>query len=379
MSQTSAVTINSGGQLVRENSGDISYGPANTVITLNGLGLAAFPGALRSGSNTTDQTLNMPVVLQSDTAINVVKPNDTATTRMIFANPVSGAGGLIVNARPGLPNRAGQLILQSANTYSGGTTIEQGSLYLDSAASTVGTGGVFVNGNITNPDSAFTTTGKLIIEVGVTNAIANAAYLNLTGGGTAGVADQGSIDIGSGVVEVVGGLMLGGVVYRPAPTAARTSTAMPTNPGLANPDEFFAGDGIITVVAAGVPGDYNNNGLVDAGDYVVWRKAARSQTTSRPESNDPITISGGPLRSHHKSRQRQRPGKRRSPESSTPRNCSVLPRYVPISHPRDHATVPEVHIRKNYSIFSSVVNRKQLRNSTGGFARSLIYVSQTGV
>jgi autotransporter-associated beta strand protein len=271
MSQTSAVTVNSGGQLVRENSGDISYGPAGTILTLNRMGLAAFPGALRSGSSTTDQTLSMPVVLQSTTAINVVKPNDTATTRMLFANPVSGAGGLIVNARPGLPGRSGQLVLQTSNTYSGGTTIEQGSLYLDSANSNVGTGGVFVSGDVTNPDSAFTTTGKLIIEAGVTNGVTNTAYLNLTGGGATGTADQGSIDIGSGVVEVVGGLMLGGVIYGPGTYGASTSSAMPTNPGLANPDEFFSGDGIISVVAAGIPGDYNANGVVDGADYVLWR------------------------------------------------------------------------------------------------------------
>jgi hypothetical protein len=37
-------------------------------------------------------------------------------------------------------------------------------------------------------------------------------------------------------------------------------------------DEYFAGMGIISVVAAGVPGDFNNDGKVDAADYVVWRK-----------------------------------------------------------------------------------------------------------
>ena len=30
--------------------------------------------------------------------------------------------------------------------------------------------------------------------------------------------------------------------------------------------------GIITVGGAGLPGDYNNDGKVDAADYVVWRK-----------------------------------------------------------------------------------------------------------
>jgi hypothetical protein len=42
-------------------------------------------------------------------------------------------------------------------------------------------------------------------------------------------------------------------------------------------DEYFAGSGIITVVSPGVPGDYNNNGTVDAGDYVMWRKGGPLQ------------------------------------------------------------------------------------------------------
>ena len=32
------------------------------------------------------------------------------------------------------------------------------------------------------------------------------------------------------------------------------------------------------VVPAGVAGDYNNNGVVDAADYVVWRNAGASDT-----------------------------------------------------------------------------------------------------
>jgi hypothetical protein len=37
-------------------------------------------------------------------------------------------------------------------------------------------------------------------------------------------------------------------------------------------DEYFSGAGIITVGPAGLPGDYNSDGKVDAGDYAIWRK-----------------------------------------------------------------------------------------------------------
>jgi hypothetical protein len=42
--------------------------------------------------------------------------------------------------------------------------------------------------------------------------------------------------------------------------------------------------GVLSVVSLGVPGDYNNNGTVDAGDYVLWRKY---QGTTHVLPNDP--------------------------------------------------------------------------------------------
>lgn len=39
---------------------------------------------------------------------------------------------------------------------------------------------------------------------------------------------------------------------------------------------------IVTLAAAGVAGDYNSDGIVDAADYVVWRKAAALGTSSLP-------------------------------------------------------------------------------------------------
>ena len=38
-------------------------------------------------------------------------------------------------------------------------------------------------------------------------------------------------------------------------------------------------------IAAGLPGDYNNNGTADAADYVVWRN---NVGTANPLPNDPI-------------------------------------------------------------------------------------------
>jgi hypothetical protein len=42
--------------------------------------------------------------------------------------------------------------------------------------------------------------------------------------------------------------------------------------------------GVLSIASVGVSGDYNNNGVVDAADYVVWRK---NQGTTNTLPNDP--------------------------------------------------------------------------------------------
>jgi len=103
----------------------------------------------------------------------------------------------------------------------------------------------------------------LEIQTGVTNAIGDLATLSLFGGGTAGLADQGFADLGSGIIETVASLLLGGVAQVPGTYGSTASGAMFQN------DEFFAGTGIVAVPALG---DYNGDFKANAADYVTWRK-----------------------------------------------------------------------------------------------------------
>jgi hypothetical protein len=57
-----------------------------------------------------------------------------------------------------------------------------------------------------------------------------------------------------------------------------------TNDGLAI-DDFSIG----TALAPGVAGDYNNNGIVDTGDYVIWRKRL-NQAVTIPNDITPGTV-----------------------------------------------------------------------------------------
>lgn len=59
------------------------------------------------------------------------------------------------------------------------------------------------------------------------------------------------------------------------------------DPGYNPPVTYYLDSWRFTTPGAGVPGDYDGSGLVDAGDYVVWRKGGTLQN----EVADPNTIS----------------------------------------------------------------------------------------
>lgn len=58
-----------------------------------------------------------------------------------------------------------------------------------------------------------------------------------------------------------------------------TSLQLPTLTGLSwNTSQLYT-TGVLSVASAGIPGDYNQNGVVDAADYVLWRKFNNTSTT----------------------------------------------------------------------------------------------------
>ena len=93
------------------------------------------------------------------------------------------------------------------------------------------------------------------------------AMLSLSGGSTPDVADVGFAFLEAGVNDRIGALVLGGVAQINGLTYGSTASG-----ALFKSDEYFSvgGSGILTV---GQTGDYNGDGSVNAGDYVVWRKS----------------------------------------------------------------------------------------------------------
>ena len=187
----------------------------------------------------------------------IVSNKTTVTGTATFNGAITAATSVTVNG--------GAVTLAGANTYTGNNIVNGGSLTASGASATFGAGNVTVNA------------GSAAIAAGVANAIANGATLTLLGGGTAATADVGFINLATGINEQVAGLVLGATPQLAGTYGATGSGATNIN------DEYFLGSGIITVAAPGLPGDFNSDGKVDAGDYATWRK---NEIANAPLAND---------------------------------------------------------------------------------------------
>jgi autotransporter-associated beta strand protein len=241
---SSSVTVMSGSQLDLITNGTYTFGQ---VLNLSSEGYTAFPGALRTetGISATSAT---PIVLQGNS--NIIPAGTGSAINLNGA--ISGPGRLEVGSVHGNPLAQGTLTVTAANSYQGGTRVSQGTLVLSGADASLGSGDVFVDGSTIadgGPGNGVAS-GRLTIQSGVTNAIADAAILTLTGddtsnGGGPDGAPGGFVTLEDGVNEIVGGLVLGGVPQLPGTYGSTSSGAA------FQFDQYFAGNGIVTV--NGVP------------------------------------------------------------------------------------------------------------------------------
>jgi hypothetical protein len=176
--------------------------------------------------------LQVAVNLLNNTAVTT-----TSTGLLDFNNTVNLGGNSLTNSGSGAINL-------NVGVMGGGSIINSG---------TLGTAG-------TTPIAAnLTSTGKLQIDLGA----ANTDFFSITGNATV-----------SGLLDVV--LEPG---YTPAGTyTVLTSSGTLNAAGLtldpSDAGQFSLGvtsNSLVLTVAAGVQGDYNGNGIVDAADYTVWR------------------------------------------------------------------------------------------------------------
>jgi len=169
------VTVSSGGQLLLGSGSvtDWTIGGAEAVLNLNGVGKtsgASNQGALRFQNNSAVANFNTPIVLQSDSSVDV-----SGTAVFTLTKEISGPGGLI-------KSNPGTLVLggTDANVYGGATTVNNG-VFLLSKPDGVNA----IPGNITvqNPVG----TGQANLKLNASNQIADTSSVTLlqsTGTGT---------------------------------------------------------------------------------------------------------------------------------------------------------------------------------------------------
>jgi autotransporter-associated beta strand protein len=214
-----------------------------------------------------------PITLNSNRGVELTATGGTLhqTIGTVFTidSPVSSTGnGVLTKTGPGT------LVLTGANTYTGGTVANDGLVVVTGAAATLGTG------NVTMQNAPIG--AGLLIQSSVLNAIHDAASLSLFGGGAPNVADAGFAFLEPGINEVVGGLALNGVAQAAGTYGSSASSATFKN------DEYFSGTGILSVI--NLPGDFNVDGVVDAGDFIIWQKNVGQPAGSLPNDSTGATI-----------------------------------------------------------------------------------------
>ena len=249
----------------------------NNTTTLTGP-ITSFGGKIYTYSG--DQALSNNINQAS--GLLLVHTTDSSTA--LFSGTLSGVGGLLKN---GSGFSGGTLTLTGNNSYTGATIVNVGTL--------------LVNGRITSAttvNSGTTLGGSGTIAANVTNngivAPGNSpGTLSITGNYTQNAEGTLKIELASPTsfdrLDVTGNMALGGTLeislingFTPSSdqtfdilswgslAGAFSSVILPSVDGFAW-DTSQLSMGKLSVAATGLPGDYNQNGTVDAADYVVWR------------------------------------------------------------------------------------------------------------
>ena len=247
-------------------------------------------------------TISSPITLDGNLFVSTSAINNTVSP-LVFSGTITGSGNLDVHLGSGSAIRAGLVSLTSNNiTYSGLTTIggsandhitlSVNGSHVGGGAYTVNTSGTLGGTGMISADVTVNSGGTLAPGVGVGTLSVGSALFN-TDGVTNGkllieydgdtdtidkLAVTGALDITNATLDF-DNLGVGVLNGSPKIFASYDSlTGTFTNP-LDLPLDYtidynYLGSKQIALIGgpAGLAGDYNNNGVVDAADYVVWRK-----------------------------------------------------------------------------------------------------------
>jgi autotransporter-associated beta strand protein len=207
----------------------------------------------------------------------IVDPAGLTQPYKIQINPTAGQNGNIT--------------FNAANTYTGPTTVSFGSLIAaNTTGSATGTGAVTVNAGATiggtgKIGGALTNNGTIApglpagapATLAVGNNVIDGAgatwAIDLSGATADKLAVTGNIDLTAADTLAISGAGTGSSWVIATYTGALTGTFDTITSGYTvNYGSGTNSQITLNAVAAGLPGDFNSDGKVDAGDYVTWRK-----------------------------------------------------------------------------------------------------------
>jgi hypothetical protein len=116
----------------------------------------------------------------------------------------------------------------------------------------------------------------LTIDSDVSDAISNSATLSLS--------NNAILNLAAGVNERVGFLSLDTALQPNTTYGSSQSNAV------VKLDIYFSGTGILTVGPPILAGDYNNDGIVDSADYVVWKKNIGQPSQTLPNDTTGVIV-----------------------------------------------------------------------------------------
>lgn len=188
-----------------------------------------------------------------------------ANTDATFFGTVTQTGSLIVE--PGGKARFDSFLIANQGGSGGGDVVFQARVFPGGA----GPGSVSFTNNVTLTDAA-----ELVMNIGGTLSGATYDQLNVNGnlalGGTllTGFEAGYTPDIGNLFDLLNWSGALGG---------AFTALQLQSAPGLAwDVSQLYVNGQIVAIAAPALPGDYNNDGAVDAADYTTYRDALGTDT-----------------------------------------------------------------------------------------------------
>jgi hypothetical protein len=265
----------------------IQFGDANDGGLTQSYAIAG-QGSVTMASDTGTSTINViDGTHQFQTVLNL---GNATTVSVAASSSLALNNALNLNGNTLTKTGTGTLQINNVLNAGGGTVVGQGGtiagsgLVSDDLSNTsakvapgIGVGKLSVGGDYSQGAG-----GTLQIEIGGRTVGTQYDQLAVVGSATLGGALGVSlVNLGSGVFMPALNDTFTILSAAAGRTGAFTTTAagLPAlGGGLAWQINYGANNVVLSVISDGVPGDYNNNGVVDAADYVVWRKHPASLT-----------------------------------------------------------------------------------------------------